>query len=468
MKGEEMNLSTRQLLPVFSPAAFLLSTTLVLPGCSFLIQSIAQERVKQLKLPGSQATAFVECVENPGGVCPGTPSRDDILRKHVARPPSGALSMKTADPSVDLFDAKGPALKNERDAEKIAIALKAGAPAARKAAEALRNPVQADLAKLFNLAKRAEPARDPKAAPGQPDIVIDVGKFDAYLAQIEEATIADGWDALALEGLYDTKIDKEDRARRAYIAVYFAAYFRNGKFYDVTLAADELKKSVIAKLKTSIPGAGDDTYKELADKLFGELGFDGKPKRVFGKINSEGFVTRGGQELKFPSVEAELSLSSGKAQITKIDYVAVGADLVRVLLHAVYDAHDRLPGVTNATAYRVTEYAPAANDPNTTRVDAEAMGRIESRAVKVETVTTAGMGRVIRGIGFVALNNEALAAAIETAIGVAVRKSAEKILWCWTACGFEKVAPVLPEEVTINIAITGEPAASLGRARPSN
>jgi len=48
-------------------------------------------------------------------------------------------------------------------------------------------------------------------------------------------------------------------------------------------------------------------------------------------------------------------------------------------------------------------------------------------------------GQVIRGIGWVSLNNEALAKLIETAAGVVVRKGAEKVAWCIEACKADDV-----------------------------
>lgn len=42
---------------------------------------------------------------------------------------------------------------------------------------------------------------------------------------------------------------------------------------------------------------------------------------------------------------------------------------------------------------------------------------------------------------WLSLNNEAIAKAIETALGVTARKAAEKFAWCYAACGGRKGLP---------------------------
>jgi hypothetical protein len=356
--------------------------------------------------------------------------------------------------------------------------LLAGAVAAEKARRVLNSSVQEKLNGIFNAARSssASVVEDKRLSPQDSrSIVIDVREFDGYMTMVEEATSADGWAALDRESII-SDAEEDDQIRRKYIAAYFKAYFRNGKFYSVRLNGDELKARVVERLKESVPGigkvGGTDPYEELAEKLFSELRFDKNDRRVLGKIATQSFVTRGGQEIKFPAVEAELFLASGRVQATRIDYVAVGADLIRVLLHAIYDSHDRIPGISAATGNFVTP-ALAEYDPVASLVDVDEFGAIEIRAAQVEASTSGAVGRVIRGMGLVALNNEALATAIETAVGVAVRKHTEKVLWCWAACDLngapqrDDMDVTIPDEVNVDVVITGEPSKLIGVARSS-
>lgn len=463
-------------------------TLSLLPACSFFVHTvadpIAQRQVKRLKLPNSRVEEFSACLQGAGGVCtkPASPISslmDSLTGESTSVVTSRKLSTKTATPRTALVTPDGrriPRSVAANNSDQDNVVLQAGALAAEKARQVLNSPVQEKLNSIFNAARfvSAAAAEDRLTNPQDPGvIVIDVREFDKYMTMVEEATSADGWAALDRESAF-SDTDAEDQIRRKYIAAYFKAYFRNGKFYSVKLNGDELRAKVVARLKDSVPGipkeGSTDPYEALAEKLFSELKFDKNGQQFIGKIAAQSFVTRGGQELKFPAVEAELFLASGKAHATTVDYVAVGADLIRVLLHAVYDAHDRIPGINGATGYLVTP-ALAEYDPLKSRVDADEFEQIETRAAQVEASTSGAVGRVIRGLGLVALNNEALATAIETAVGVAVRKHTEKVLWCWAACELN-VSPqkdgadvAVPEEVNVDVAITGEPSKVIGVAR---
>lgn len=470
-----------------------------LSGCSFLIESladpIAQRQVKRLKLPTSYAAGFSRCLQGAEGRCDVKDSLADVMASSRSAERPRLLDTTTASPKIKLIDEQGRRVVNidtmdagltRADGRRISgtqlQVLQSGALAADKARAVLNSDMQKQLNQIFNIARMggipAPTADQPGPTSASGAVTIDVGEFGKYLDMVEEASSSEGWEALAHEGvLFDTP--RDDQIRRQYIAAYFRAYFRNGKFYSVTLNGEDLKKKVVARLKDSIPGvaevtgeSGGDPYEKLAAKLFSELKFDDKTQRFVGKVAVEGFVTRGGQEVKFPAVEAELSLASGKVQANKLDYVAIGSDLIRVLLHAIYDAHDRIPGVSNATGYTLpTPLGKQDPDPAKAAVDAEELGEIEARAAKIETSVSAGVGRVVRGLGIVALNNEALATAIETAVGVAARKHTEKIMWCWTACRLNEppaagdASPMVPDEVAVDIAITGEPRKAIGVAR---
>lgn len=453
------------------PSALLLAMSL--SGCSFLIHTIAdplaEQQVKRLKLPTSTAQGFTQCLDEAGGACRVKPTLQEALAGGGVVP-SRLLDTRTAAPRVRLVDAKGnrtaapiPADARRGLSDNEVLRLRLAAVAADRARDVLNHPVQGKLNDLFNAARQSRGARSES-------IEVDADLFKEYLDWIEEATELDGWESLERE-LKITDTDAEDKLRRSYINAYFKAYFRNGKFYSVTLDGAELEKKVIARLRDTLPGLPAAEYDRLARQLFDGLGFNDKSWPVFGKIAAEGFVTRGGQDIKMPAVEAELDLASGKTKVTKVDTTAVVGDLVRVLLHAIYDAHDRLPGVTNATGYSKALPTPLAKNEKT-GVDETEFGEIETRASRIELLASSGVGRVIRGIGLVALNNEAIATAIETAVGVAARKHTEKVLWCWVACGLNggktahDASMTLPDTAWIEIRMKGPARTAIGTAEP--
>jgi len=66
---------------------------------------------------------------------------------------------------------------------------------------------------------------------------------------------------------------------------------------------------------------------------------------------------------------------------------------------------------------------------------------VNERAGAVESMVGGVVGELIQGISWLSLNNEAIAKAIETALGVTARKGAEKFAWCYAACGGWKGLP---------------------------
>ena len=66
---------------------------------------------------------------------------------------------------------------------------------------------------------------------------------------------------------------------------------------------------------------------------------------------------------------------------------------------------------------------------------------MNDRAGAVESMVGGVVGKLIRGISWLSLNKEAIAKAIETALGVTARKAAEKFAWCYAACGGRKGLP---------------------------
>lgn len=450
---------------------FAVAAGLTCAGCTPLLEKYAEyaanretKRTFELHVPRTDDLRY--CMTNPGGLCeaPATPAL--------------GLQLPTNDWRFETFapqrSAQSDALSTDAPTQSTE---ELGAIAARSA---LSHPFQQKLNVLYQAAAAA-PMSDADAAfissrnlaevngsaeDRNVSITTTIDELDAYQKLVEEATLLDGWSALHAEASTAQFSNANpaalaaDRARRAYISAYFKAYFRSGKVVQLTVNAADLKARLVTKLKDELPGLSDADYDKLVESRLEDLGFDASTNRIFGKLGAKKFVTRDGQELQFPGLSASIGVGSPNISRTDIDYVAIGTDLIRVLLHAMYDANNQTPAVSNATG--VTDlkglpFALAVNDA--LRVSAEKFEQIEIRANQVEGVVAAGTGRIIRGISVVALNNEALATVIETAVGLAVRKTTETTLYCWYACGPTKADPDAlaapqPDEDSDSVALT--------------
>jgi hypothetical protein len=315
--------------------------------------------------------------------------------------------------------------------------------AAVLAANALNHTVQGKLNDVYNYLAGRNPGtlKNLDWSTDSPGLKLSLEEVDEYEQAIEAATLVDGWGALASVG--STLLEDfgdDDKRRLRYIQAYLRAYFRDGKFYQATMDTDKLKKKIAARLKKQIPVPGGSVdFDKLAEQVVERLQLVDAPngkKKLFGKIGTTGFVTRGGKQYQFPAIEATIDpVADRKVSLTSVDVVAVGSDLIRVVLHAIFDAHDRLPALGNATGLKIEDVNPLpVHDPGKSKVDAAEFERVESRANQLEGVTAAATGRLIRGLSWFSLNNEALATALETAAGVATRKFGEKAMWCWYSC----------------------------------
>jgi len=242
----------------------------------------------------------------------------------------------------------------------------------------------------------------------------------------------------------DQKIVKEqiERTSRtvAYIAAYTEAYFRDGKFFAVTLDETAMKEFIRAKLIASFPEVGSSPQlNQLVNDLIGDVPSEGSQYRLVGKVSETSFKTRGGTDYKFPAITATLKPGTKEfVTISKVDFVAVGADLIRVVFEAVGDALAGVPGVTEATGCKIKK---DPDDPDVslpvfepenrqTLLTTDDFAMVNDYSNRIEGITSAVIGRVIRGVSWFSLNNESLAVLIETAVGVMAKKASEKVLWC--------------------------------------
>lgn len=156
------------------------------------------------------------------------------------------------------------------------------------------------------------------------------------------------------------------------------------------------------------------------------------------KVISSGFVDRNGNARTFPGLSADVQNESGArttASASSVDSQRVSADLTRVFLEAFFDAAFRVPALHGATALQVERKSSAPSYPE---FDAEhplipldALARVTRDALRAEAVVTALVGKAVRGGGAFGMNNETLAATMETAAGVIAKKLVEHEGFCY-------------------------------------
>jgi hypothetical protein len=177
---------------------------------------------------------------------------------------------------------------------------------------------------------------------------------------------------------------------------------------------------------------------------FGDLSFtvgpdhNGVGLRGVVKVTSKGFVDRSGNVLLFPGITEELDGSpanSARISGARVDSQRVSADLMRIFLEAFFDAAYRVPAVHGATALRV---GPNSQEPLYPEFDAdhptiplEALARVTRDALRAEAAGTSLVGKAVRGGSVFGTQNETLAATIETAAGVMVKKLVEHEGFCY-------------------------------------
>lgn len=285
---------------------------------------------------------------------------------------------------------------------------------------------------------------------------LDLGTSDIknYTQAVAKSTSLGDWSAYANSSIYSFAMsanahrtpegvdfaspDVRQNLNNMAIAIYihFKAYFRNGQFVQGSVSLAGLQSAFPALAK--LPAALQTQLQDIINSI--------QRDATFGKVGTAGFVTRGGDMLQVPGINITFDPTKPQVSVTKIDYASVGADLVRVLLEAIFDAHDRIPAVSNATGVvdvaaepgmasvglvdfgKITQWSPSY-----TAITSTQFGDIQSFANSLDSATAAGTGQLIRGLGPTAMNNDALAKVIESAVGTTVRKVGEKLAWCWYA-----------------------------------
>jgi hypothetical protein len=297
---------------------------------------------------------------------------------------------------------------------------------AQNALRVLDSPMQRKLNAVFaSLAVRPGSVKEKlPTVDGTPKLSFTHREVEDYLRALETATAANSWDQIA-ESLNPTglsvagndKVLQCEKARKTaqYLQAYMGAYFQNGHFFQVRVDQAALKNA----LQQQYPWLTDASVASLLSAF---------PPEGFGSIANTGFVTRGGRQYSCPSVVATLTpFGPHPIETGTVDLTQVGSNLIRVFLHALFDAEQQLPAVSNATGVKLGQ---KVNDPAQGGLSQADFGKVEEISDQIEAVVSVGVGRLVRGLGWVSLNNEALASTIETLVGVTVRKGLEKLVWC--------------------------------------
>ena len=162
---------------------------------------------------------------------------------------------------------------------------------------------------------------------------------------------------------------------------------------------------------------------------------------VAARLQAEtGFIDRNGIVHVFPGLSAAVWLSSDgqvRSRADRVDSRHITSDLTRIFLEAYFDAAFMVPAAPTATALAASfddgqgqapkDY-PTLDAAHLLERDATTLTRA---ALRAEAVVTSAMGEAIRGGTLTSLNNETLAAGVETAAGVIAKKLVERELFCY-------------------------------------
>ena len=177
---------------------------------------------------------------------------------------------------------------------------------------------------------------------------------------------------------------------------------------------------------------------------FGNLSFKADPSapersiRGVVKVTSSGFVDRNGNTFVFPGLSTDTQWDPShplRESPRSIDSQRISADLTRIFLEAFFDAAFQVPAVHGATALRVEwksqEQMYPEFDAVRPLISLDALARVTRDAMRAEAAVIALVGRGVRGGSVFGLQNETLAAMMETAAGVIAKKLVEHEGFCY-------------------------------------
>jgi hypothetical protein len=157
-----------------------------------------------------------------------------------------------------------------------------------------------------------------------------------------------------------------------------------------------------------------------------------------GSEEKSGFISRDGTKFQFP-VQLGTDSKNGIGTISSVDHSQIGADIIRIILEAIRDGSldtcEALPALdesaTGVGAQLLRVFTDNKECSKGWGVPSEAeFSKMQAHANAAESLLGTAAGKAIRGGTLGSLNNEALARAAETAVGVIARHTAERVEWC--------------------------------------
>jgi hypothetical protein len=230
--------------------------------------------------------------------------------------------------------------------------------------------------------------------------------------------------------------------RGAFLAQYFRAYFRDGKFFQATVSTAALSEKAVEQVLNALndPGLDPDVINNAKAKVAALLAsYCGSSGHCLltDMLGNEAFITRYGLAVQFAGIVASVADGS-RFQVAlstpKLD--EWGPQLVRVFVEAVFDASEYpsvvpASGLSTACAAELGKYTKGSINclADATGDIKEALATLDRYGAQTEAVVSAAVGKIIRGVAIAALDNEAIAKSVETLAGVTARKILEKALW---------------------------------------
>jgi len=441
-------------------------------GCTHLAEDVANHLAehdvqvieRDFHVVEGDFKLFRKCLEKRGGTCQGsasTPlphsSQDHDSKTIASIPPGGSTSL----------------------ADSVA-ALGAGHPA-KIAHGVLSHPVTQQAAALHDHLRgigggetSGISMKEGKGKDGQPESTVTM---HVKLHQAEDfhgrflSSLGTGaWDALdrhcrnllATHGEAGVSQETEADCRRvAFIRGYFGAYLRHGEFVEVDVEATGL----ISRLEKE--GFDSQFVEEIKDEL---AKADSALSNVF-KISKIGFLSRDTTfSARLPTLEVILDptvkhlvaitdADTGQVLTSRSDFrnlgvatdtsgvgtgASIGAEVVRVFLEAIFDAHEGLPAIapanlsgTKPTGLTLGAYSLPLFKAPTGNIDSHDLTLMTSYNDAVALETRLIVGRIISGLGPFSLDNPPLESLITEIVATSVRKAVAKASWCWYACNLD-------------------------------
>lgn len=431
-------------------------------------------RTHLLPLVEGDLALYRQCLAERGGSCSGDAG--------------------TALPQTRSADRVEPMKKGLGEAAAAAVtALPPGHPA-HVAAGALDHDVLDELLGLHNVLRGHGTAA---GGASTARLHLSLAGVTDFADRVLRSVKTGGWDALSEHlGTAVARSDPGDAGHgrliadhrlAVYVAGYLAAYFRNGRFVAIDLEVDPVKAKadLAGELARHLPDAcrafaaalrlageletgktvqtgnaapgeqaenaaatTSDDCAGLAADLYRRFGGAAVADRTLVKVGQTGYVSRTGDytaQLPAFTVDFEpLAAAGSRVRLTedgrpaRIDYTTLGNQVVRVVLEAIFDAHEGLPAVERATGLTLGEYALPAYDPTKSPVDQADFNEIQAIEQRIATGVGVVLNRLVRGLGPVSPNNEALEELLVTLIATTVHKATEKATWCFYACDLDR------------------------------